>query len=69
MSNQRFVSGTRFFTEALLIAAILCVVTIIGGFFQGTDLSPWWLLLAAPLYFGFSCTALMLSGSVMVGKK
>ncbi|EOG4615071.1 hypothetical protein ACLD9I_004718 [Pseudomonas aeruginosa] len=66
MTNQRFVSGTRFFTEALLITAFLCGVTIIVGCFQRADLSLWWMLLAAPFFFGFSCTALMLSGSVMV---
>lgn len=69
MSYQRFVSGTRFFTEALLITTFLCGVTIIFGFFKGTDLSSWWLLLAAPFFFGLSTTALMFSGSVIVERE
>lgn len=66
MSNQRFVSATRFFTEAILITVFLCGVTLLVGYIQGTDLSIWWLLLATPFFFGFSSAALMLSGSVMV---
>lgn len=69
MSHQRFVSGTRFFTETLLFTTFLCGVTIIFGFFQGTDLSAWWLLLAAPFFFGLSTTGLMLSGSVIVERE
>lgn len=38
------------------------------GYIHRIGLSPWWLLLAAPLFFGFGCAALMLTGSVMVEK-
>ena len=66
MSNQRFVSATRFFTETILITVFLCGLTLLVGYIQGADLSIWWLLLAAPFFFGVSSAALMLSGSVMV---
>ncbi|EOZ2859334.1 hypothetical protein ACQQ32_005642 [Pseudomonas aeruginosa] len=68
MSPQRFVSGTRFFTEAFVITAILIGASVMIGYIHNIGLSPWWLLLAAPFYFGFGCAALMLTGSVMVEK-
>lgn len=69
MSNPRFVSATRFFTEALLFTAFLCGVAVTYGHLESIHLSPWWLLLAAPFFFGLGCAGLMLSGSVMVEKE
>lgn len=69
MTEQRFMSATRFFTEASLITAFCCFITYLGLLHSGPVSSLWWLLIAAPFWFLCAVTALMLSGYVMVDKK
>lgn len=68
MSNQRFVSATRFFTEAVLMTLILCGFTYVWMYLQIPAHAPWWALFGAPFYFGMSATLLMLTGAKMVEK-
>ncbi len=68
MSNPRFVSATRFFTEAVLMTLIFCGFTYVWMYLQIPDQAPWWALFAAPFYFGMSSTLLMLTGAKIVEK-
>lgn len=68
MSSPRFVSATRFFTEAVLITLIFCGFTYVWMYLQMPAQAPWWALLGAPFYFGMSSTLLMLTGAKMVKK-
>lgn len=66
MSDKRFKSPVRFFTETLIYTLGLCCSTILAGYVQDMHISLWWMLVAFPVLFSFSCYALMLSGYVIV---